>query len=357
MPALTDERADMSTATHPNASAGAAAHAARNPAEPRSGASVLVLGANGRLGRAATLAFAAAGWRVCAQVRRAPRAPLPASVQTLVCDALDAATLRPAARGAAVIVHALSPDYAHWDRLLPPLTKAVTALAADSGATLMLPGNVYNFGNALPPRLTEHTPFVASHPKAAQRIALEAALADAAGTHGMRSIVLRAGDFIGDTGTWIDLALAKGIARGRFTHMGPADLPHAWAWLPDLARVFVALAERREAVAASFGDHAVLHYAGLTLSGAELQAAFERVLGRPLRRAHFPWPLLRLGAPFSPLLRTLVEMRYLWQRPHQLDDARLRSLLGTLPTTPLDDVVRGALGRPAGLIEELSAAH
>ena len=39
---------------------------------------VLVLDANGRLGRAAVLAFAAAGWQVRAQLRRAPRAPPPA---------------------------------------------------------------------------------------------------------------------------------------------------------------------------------------------------------------------------------------------------------------------------------------
>ena len=34
-------------------------------------------------------------------------------------------------------------------------------------------------------------------------------------------------------------------------------------------------------------------------------------------------------------------MRYLWQRPHQLDGTRLQALLGDqLPQTPLDAVVR-----------------
>jgi hypothetical protein len=45
----------------------------------------------------------------------------------------------------------------------------------------------------------------------------------------VRSIAIRAGDFLGDAGTWVDLAMAKGLAKGRFTQMGPADLPHAWA--------------------------------------------------------------------------------------------------------------------------------
>lgn len=99
--------------------------------------------------------------------------------------------------------------------------------------------------------------------------------------------------------------MAKSLARGRFTQMGPADLPHAWAYLPDLARVFVAVAERRVALA----PHTVLNHAGFTLSGAELQAAFEATLGRPLRRARFRWPLLRLATPLSPLLRALFELR------------------------------------------------
>jgi len=310
---------------------------------------VLVLGANGRLGRAATLAFAAAGWQVRAQLRRAPRAPLPAGVQPVLCDALDVPALVAAGLGAQVIVNALNPDYTRWATLLPPITQATLQLARATGATLMLPGNVYNFGNRLPAVLTEDTPFAATHPKAAQRIALEQALADAA-ADGVRSIVIRAGDFLGDAGTWVDLAMGKGLAKrpvGRFTQMGPDDLPHAWAWLPDLAQVFVQVAEHRAALPA----HAVLHFEGHTLTGAQLQQAFAAALGRPLATAAFPWPLLRLATPFSPMLRALFEMRYLWQRPHRLDGSRLQALLGTVPHTPLEVVARrciGALPSPAG---------
>ena len=304
---------------------------------------VLVLGANGRLGRAAVLAFAAAGWQVRAQLRRAPRAVLPAGVRLVICDALDLPTLTAAGQGAQVIVNALNPDDTRWATLLPPITAATLALARATGATLMLPGNVYNFGNQLPPLLTEATPFAATHPKAAQRIALEAALADAAAS-GVRSIVLRAGDFLGDAGTWLDLAMAKGLARSQFTQMGPADLPHAWAWLPDLAQTFVAVAERRAGLPA----HAVLHVPGLTLTGAQLQQAFEAALGRPLATRHFPWPLLWLATPFSPMLRALFEMRYLWQRPHQLDNGPLQALIGPEPHTPLPQVARGCLTQLQG---------
>lgn len=322
---------------------------------------VMVLGANGRLGRAAVAAFAAAGWAVRAVVRpglkrtgrRAPPAQWPAGVAVVAADALDLAALRPAAQGVAVIVNALNPDYTQWQRLLPPLTAAAIALAEDGGATLMLPGNVYNFGQQLPPLLDEDTPFAGNHAKARQRIALEAALAEAAARRGVRSIVIRAGDFLGDEGTWIDLAMAKALRRGRFTQMGPADLPHAWAWLPDLAQAFVQVAGHRSALP----PHAVLHFAGHTLSGAQLQQAFEAALGRPLKAARFPWWLMRLVAPVAALPRALLEMRHLWQRPHRLDGRRLAALIGPEPHTPLDEVVRQCLARlPAGARPVATAA-
>ena len=317
-----------------------------NPAHSNTVGTVMVLGANGRFGRAAVLAFAEAGWTVIAQLRQAPRAPLPAGVQQVQADALDVATLARAAQGAQVIVNALNPDYTQWARLLAPLTAAAIELAAATGATLMLPGNVYNYGNLLPAVLQDDTPFAATHPKAAQRIALEAALAEAARTQGVRSIVIRAGDFLGDAGTWFDLAIGKGLTKGKFVQMGPTDLPHAWAWLPDLAQVFVAVAERR----AQLAPFAALNYSGITLTGAALQAAFEAALGRPLQRSAFPWPLLRLATPFSAMLRALFEMRYLWQRPHRLDGQRLQALLGaSMPATPLAEVLRQCLAALPGV--------
>jgi nucleoside-diphosphate-sugar epimerase len=314
---------------------------------------VLVLGANGRFGRAAVLAFASAGWQVLAQLRRTPRAPLPAGVRLLQADALDVATLARDAAGAQIVVHGLSPRYTAWATALPPQTAAVLALARALGATLMVPGNVYNFGRALPPRLTEATPFVPDHPKAAQRIAVEAALQQAAQADGVRSIVIRAGDFLGDAGTWADLAMLKGLGArlargqaGRFTRMGPADLPHAWAWLPDLAATFERVAALQLAQPGRLAPHTVLHFAGHTLSQAALQQALESALGQPLQTAAFPWWVLRLASPVAPMLRALVQMRYLWQRPHQLDGQALASLLaGDVPHTPLPVLARALLAQ------------
>jgi len=315
---------------------------------PKSGrGTVLVLGARGRLGSLAAQAFVARGWRVLALSRGETTAL--AGVEPIRADVLDQdvvlkAVLRAAPEGVDVIVHALNPHYARWKTLLPPQTAAVLALARATGATVMLPGNVYNFGRRLPEVLGESTPFVDDLPKAGQRIALEAELAAAAPA--VRSIVIRAGDFIAPDGqgeqTWLKLGLTRQLEREVFSPLGPSGIVHAWAWLPDLAEVFVRVAERRQELSA----HTVLHYEGLSLSADQIREALEGLIGRPLRvRPMAWWPLMALGT-VVPLLRALVEMRYLWLRPHRLDGQRLQQFLGAeLPQTPLAQVLRQALGQ------------
>ena len=310
---------------------------------------VLILGAAGRIGQVLASTFADAGWNVLAQARK----PLPAvlagqpRVRPVRCDATDVAALSAAAQGTTVIVNALNPVHTEWDRLALPLADAALAVARASGALLMLPGNVYNFGREMPPLLTPATAERGNTPKARIRIELEARLA-AAAHDGVDSVVIRAGDFFGGTGTWVDMALALKLDKGRFIYPGNPDIAHAWAYLPDLAQVFVRVAAQR----AQLRGHHRLQFAGHTLTGNALKAAAEIVVGRTLRTGNLPWGVIRLLAPFKPMWRELLVMRYLWERPHALDDAALRSLIGAVPQTPLPVALRSALaelkiGRPA----------
>jgi nucleoside-diphosphate-sugar epimerase len=207
----------------------------------------------------------------------------------------------------------------------------------------MLPGNVYNFGRELPPLLTSTTPERGDTPKARIRIEMEARLA-AAALEGVDSVVIRAGDFFGGpgTGTWLDLAMASRLGKSQFIYPGNPGIAHAWAYLPDLAQTFVRVAEKR----AELTGHHRLHFTGHTLTGDAFKAAIEALIGRPLRTVSLPWWLMRLAAPFMPMWRELLAMRYLWERPHALDGVGLRALIGTPPHTPLSQALRTTLGAP-----------
>jgi len=301
---------------------------------------VLIMGAAGRLGFCLTRAFANAGWQVIAQARK----DLPAEllghkgVRHLACDALDRNALLAGAQGASVVINALNPPYTQWHQLLLPLADAAQATAKSLGALLMLPGNVYNFGRDLPSVLSTHTPERANTSKADLRIEMEARMA---AEPSLDSVVLRAGDFFGGPGrgSWFDLALVSKLNSDRFIYPGPLDQTHAWAYLPDLAECFVRVAEKREVLS----GHHRLHFAGHSMEAQVLQKALEQVWSQPLKAGNLPWFLIRLGSPFVASWRAIAEMRYLWQRPHRLDDRELRQLIGEPPHTPLLQAVQDSL--------------
>jgi len=72
--------------------------------------------------------------------------------------------------------------------------------------------------------------------------------------------------------------------------------------------------------------------------------AIKRVVGRsdlPVRR--LPWHLMGFASPFVPLFRELREVKYLWEQPVRMTNARLLSVIGEEPHTPLDEAVRATL--------------
>ena len=306
---------------------------------------VLVLGTNGRFGAAAVQSFAAAGWRVLAQARRAPTAPLPPGAVVIDTSLADTEALARRAAGARVVVHAVNPVYTRWDAELLPLARQGMAVAERLGARFMLPGNVYNFGAGMPARLLEDTPQRPTTRKGRQRCQIEDEL-QARAAQGLASVVIRAGDFYGaGSGSWLDQAIVKDLRSGKLVYPGPLDVPHAWAYLPDLARAFVAVAARDDAP-----PFQRLHFAGHTLTGHQLLAAIDTAaaeLGlRPaagFRWGAMPWGLIRTIGVVYPLWRELARMSYLWRVPHALDGAALRDTVGELPVTPVPVALREAL--------------
>ena len=203
---------------------------------------ILVLGAGGRLGHAAITAFRDSGWSVIGLLRPGRSADVPRGTQIREVDALDHAAVAEAARGADVVLHALNPAYTEWSRHALPLAYSAIAAAESADATLIFPGNLYNYGKGLPPIIDEATRRL--------RVAIEDRMQEAA-ERGVRIIILRAGDFFGGgRGSWFDLVITKDIARGRLVYPGPLDLAHEWAYLPDLATAMLRLAEIRGALPA-----------------------------------------------------------------------------------------------------------
>ena len=310
--------------------------------------SVLIIGANGRLGQVLASAFAQAGWQVAAQVRRGPRMPARPGTRFVRAPLGDPGALAEETGRADVVVHAANPPYTRWQRESMLLAQGAIDTARRLRAVLMFPGNVYNFGARMPEVLDESTPQAATARKGRLRVEVEQTLREAA-RGGLRVAVLRAGDFFGGPGrgAWFDLMLVKSLRAGRVVYPGRTDVVHAWAYLPDLAAAFVMVAERR----AGLGQYEVLHFSGHAVTGArmiECIGAAARKLGlirpdAPLKVGGVPWLLLRAGGSLVPMWREVAELRYLWYVPHRLSGDRLHGLIGSVPHTPLERAVEEAL--------------
>lgn len=290
---------------------------------------VLVLGASGNFGGATAKTFAAGGWQVSRYARGSDMAA--------------------AAQGMDLIVNGLNPPgYHDWARLIPQITGQVLAAARASGATVLVPGNVYVYGRE-PGPWGPNTPHRPVSRKGAIRASMEAQYRVAAEAGQVRVIILRGGDFMVPAApdSVLSRVVLKGVAKGRIVSLGDPDARHAYAYLPDMARVAEALAEMRQALPA----YADLPFAGHCFSTNDLAAVVARLTGRPMTVGRFAWWQLRLLAPFWELARELSEMRYLYDLPHSLSGAELERLLPGFQITPLDQVVAlhlRALGITAG---------
>lgn len=317
----------------------------------------LVLGATGSIGGEVARALLARGWRVRGLNRQSDRAPAkgPDGLEWVLGDAMNPADVVAAATGAQIIFHGASPaGYAGWAKLVPVMLESTIAAARASGARIVFPGNVYNFGPEVWSRIDETSPQNPKTRKGAIRVELERRL-EAVSKEGVRSLIVRAGDFFGPrtASSWLTEGwVAKGKPIKALTLPGPPDITHAWAYLPDFAETIVQLVEREVGLPA----FSSFNHRGHQITGVEMADALDRVAGRKLPRKTLPWFAMAMVSPFVEMLREMLEMRYLWDNEVLMDNAKLVKTLGYEPHTPLDDALRTALIGQGCLPQPMSLA-
>ena len=308
----------------------------------------LVLGATGGIGGEVARQLRDAGWKVRALHRSATQAKEQRDgIEWIRGDAMVGADVMTAATGCSVIVHAVNPPgYRRWAELVLPMVDNTIAAARAQGATIVLPGTVYNYGPSAFPTLSEDSPQEPRTRKGAIRVQMEQHLHQASGK-GCKVIVVRAGDFFGPKAgnNWFSQGLVKpGQPVKTISLPGAPGVGHQWSYLPDVARTMVELVQRRDTLEPFSTFHMAGHWDadGRQMANAIARVVVERGGVQPAVRA-FPWWLTALAAPFVTTLRELREMRYLWSTPVRMDNTRLRAVLGHEPHTPLDEAVEAAL--------------
>lgn len=302
---------------------------------------IAVLGAKGRLSHTVAKYFLAHGHMVIAVTRSGKCEGLDGDVEHRAADAMKTADLIHATQSADLIFNGLNPPYDQWAERAMPMAQNVMAAARSHEVPHLFIGNVYNYGSSIPLDADETTPFQPDTRKGVIRTEMEALFAKEARDNGVKTVILRAGDFYGTRakGSWFDLAFIKKFDKGVFTWPGPMNAPHAFAYLPDLGEAFCALVEKIDQL--PLFD--MFQFEGHTLTGEQFKALIEKAAGRDLKNGSFPWWLFKLASPFNRMMREVNEMSYLWQVPHSLNGRKLKSVIGEVKITPPLQAIRQAL--------------
>lgn len=292
---------------------------------------IAVLGAKGRLSSQIVKAFHNDGWQVIAITRNGDARKLAPEIEQRSANALDRRKLITATRGADVIFNGLNPAYTRWHKDAMRMANNVMAAAKAHGASHLFPGNVYNFGRNIPIICDEQSSFEATTRKGTIRIEMEALFKNSAKQFGVQTIILRAGDFYGGSkrGSWFDLALVSKLDKSVFTYPGPMDIPHSWAYLPDMAANFVKLAHNLDGL----GRFETFGFPSHTMTGLEIKNHLQAITGRKLKNAGLPWKLIKIGGLVIPIWREISEMSYLWEKEHRISGERLETFLGEVQNT------------------------
>ncbi|MFD7837522.1 NAD-dependent epimerase/dehydratase family protein [Streptomyces sp. NPDC059761] len=262
-------------------------------------------------------------------------------IEHVALDATDSRRLAEAAQGAAAIHHCAAPPYHRWASEWPPLVSSVCAAAEESGAVLVMLGNLYGYGPVDGP-LTEGLPPAATGTKGRVRAAGWAAAHKLHEEGRIKAVEVRASDFFGPgvtDGGHLAGRVMPPLLRGKpVSTLGDPDAPHSWSYLPDVARALVEVAGEERAWGRAW--HAPT---GPALSVREMVDRLAAQAGTgPVAVRRLPSAVLGAASLFSPLLRELKEIRYQFDRPFIVDSTAYEAEFAAR-ATPVDEQIRATV--------------
>ncbi len=237
----------------------------------------------------------------------------------MLCDALNAADVKRAMTGAGHAVITIGFEYSGdvWKQAWPKAMANFLAAAEATGARIVHIDNLYMYGPQHTP-LHEDMPLTSYGKKPAARSEATRMWMQAAREGRVKWAALRAPDFYGagvDRSHTGETGLAL-VAQGKTAQliMSP-DQPHAFAYVPDIARAAVTLLDA--------GDDAynqAWHVpCAPTRTLRQLLQIGADAVGVKLKIMAIPSGMLSVLGLFSSMLREFSEMRFTWNRPYHVN--------------------------------------
>ncbi|NUR89134.1 MAG: NAD-dependent epimerase/dehydratase family protein [Nonomuraea sp.] len=265
----------------------------------------------------------------------------PEGARRIAADVADQARLTEVTRGADALYNCVNPLYHRWLTDWPPMAASFQGAAEATGAVLVILGNLYPYGPVTGP-MTEDLPLASTSPKAQVRAKIwnDALAAHRAGR--IRTVEVRGSDYFGPGATdqsHLGERFIPALRAGKTIQLVfPADMPHSWTYLPDVADALIVAGADERAWGRPW--HVPTNE---MRTFREMGRAMADILGKPEPRfAQLPWPLLRVAGLFSPMIGELRHVRYQFTAPYELDSSAFQQTFGVAPT-PLEQALKATL--------------
>lgn len=298
-----------------------------------------ILGA-GLIGSELSRQLIARGDQVVVGTRSGTQLPGAAAVSV---NANDASALTQALTDAETLYICTNPLYELWAEEWPAIGAATIEAAHNSGAKLIMMGNLYAHGIPTEP-MTAQTPFAPADTKGQVRADLSEAIFAAHRRGDIKAAEIRASDYFGPAAT-VNAHLGNGffepLLAGKTARVvGNPALKHSWAYIPDIAKTMIAVANRDEAL----GRPWIAPHAS-DASRNDIADQVAQIAGRqnnPGKVAGIPQWLLRSIGLINPRMREVAASSYQFRHEFLADSSETERAFG-FSATPFTDALEPTL--------------
>ena len=315
---------------------------------------ILVLGATGSIGYAVAANLLARQLPVTILVRNRTKAealfPNQATLTIVEGDVQDAALLHRISADKNFIFHGINYPYNKWFGNMDTATQKVIDAAGPNHATLIFPGNVYNFGNTKEPIREDSQPGPCTR-KGRLRVEIERMLERAAVAGTCRVMNVRLPDFWGPNvlNDGVRPIFENALNGKALPWILNADTPHQSVYTKDAAEIIVRLllrdwSIRTQPMAKDEAPYQVWNYGGTTLPSVRSWfGQISALTGKPLKIQLYSRLTISLLGLLMPVLREVKEMLYLYENTILLDDAKVLALFPDFRPTSMKQALTETL--------------
>ena len=260
-------------------------------------------------------------------------------LEIITGDATDIKTLKELGKDKEFIFHGINYPYHLWESNMKQVTENVIAAAGINKATILFPGNIYEFGNISV--ITEEMIPNPATKKGNIRLHLHEMLKASAERSICKVIFLRLPDFFGPnvTNGLIKPIFGNASQKKPMNYLINIDIPHQFVYTPDAARMIHMISKQ-----SNLPVFAEFNFASFVVpSIREFAVQIAEIGGGSSKVNVIPKWIINIIALFNPVLKELKENYYLFENNVQLNDGKARKLFVDFKDTKMELMISETL--------------